>query len=350
MSVEPSPSQSTSEDQRPTRVRRYSLFPIRDQASWEAYKRQEAALWSSNEINFEEDRKDYDSLSPGLKQMVDVILSFFLPGDGMVNNNLVHRFLRECENMEEMMFFSFQLADECIHAETYSLAAYTFYDDEKIDRLMEEAEASPYTRAKMDFIEKWTDSTRSRAERFFAFSCVEGIFFPSGFLPIFNLRRRGLFKALAFANRLIMGDEGMHRNYSGLKCQRHGGVSREVAIEISMEAYNIERDFVEFELFKVITASGEELPDYTLHDAIEFLKVVVDSNMHCNGQKPLFDVVNPLTWADDLSITEKENFFEIKGGNYTRTSVTDAINWLKRSGRVKGNLSDALHNPLGVDF
>ena len=54
---------------------RYSFFPIKDEESFEYYKKQESMIWSANEMDFIRDKKDYDNLE---YQVHPLYLSFFL--------------------------------------------------------------------------------------------------------------------------------------------------------------------------------------------------------------------------------------------------------------------------------
>src|SRR5680860_90108 len=84
---------------------RYSLFPIQDDTMYKAFKIQEAALWSSNEMDFSRDKKDYQELSVGLKRIIDYVNAFFSATDGVIIENILNRFLLEASTLEEKCFY-----------------------------------------------------------------------------------------------------------------------------------------------------------------------------------------------------------------------------------------------------
>lgn len=327
---------------------RYSLFPIVDKKAYEFFKIQECAIWSSNEIDFRDDKSDYNSLSPKRQRILDKVLSFFLPGDGMVNKNIILNFLKECESAEEVSAFVAQMYIEVVHAETYGMMFYTLYDDKKIKKLQQEADESPYMKAKFDFMEKWIYCDRPITERLLAFACVEGIFFSVLFAIIFWFRKMGLMKTVVFANALIAADESLHRNYGGHLHQKRGGLKVDRALEIVNEVFEIESKFIEY-LLSDTEGEEEELEDLSVDGLKEYLKVVTDSLLHCAGYDTIYNVENPLKWLDEIALIQKNNFFEVKGANYTRMSVSDALNYNKRAGREEGN-ENAFVNPDLVDF
>ena len=72
-------------------VDRATLFPIKDPEAYRFGKLQENRFWSSAELLFTQDRVDYQSLSLKQAHLIDTVIAFFLPGDGLINNNLIHR-------------------------------------------------------------------------------------------------------------------------------------------------------------------------------------------------------------------------------------------------------------------
>ena len=334
---------------------RYSLFPIKDEESYKAFKMQECAMWSVNEIKFVEDIPDYQSLTKRQKRPLDIALAFFLPGDGLVNKNIVLNFMNETRSQEEFAAYAAQLYIETIHAETYGLIVNTLYTEEKIAEMAKMCENSKYMKAKFDFIEKWIHNDRPFVEKLLAFACVEGISFSVLFAVIFWYRKMGKMKALIFANALIAADESMHRNYACYLIMKYGGISEERANEIIGELYGIEVEFIEWMIDELEEEDGkednkeDELGDLTSDNLKEFLKLVTDSLRHRINLPTLFNAKNNMKWLDDIALIQKENFFEIKGANYTRTSVSDAVNWKLRCGKVKTN-EKVFTDPSSVDF
>ena len=87
---------------------------------------------------------------------------------------------------EARAFYSFQLAIENIHSETYGLLLDTYIKDSvKKRHLMKAIHNVPTVGRKAQWALKWIGSTTCFAERLVAFACVEGIFFSGSFCAIF---------------------------------------------------------------------------------------------------------------------------------------------------------------------
>jgi hypothetical protein len=191
---------------------RYSFFPIKDEEAFAFYKRQEAAVWSANEMNFTKDIKDYSRLDPKLKRLVDMILGFFAPGDGLISQNIVFRFLLECETFEEQAMFITQLFIELVHAETYGMTIISFHPrEEDQKRIFDMCESLPCVKAKADWMNKYMYADIPKSMRYLAFSACEGIFFSVLFSIIFWFRSKGVLQNFIFSNEQISKDEGLHR-------------------------------------------------------------------------------------------------------------------------------------------
>ena len=65
-------------------------------------------------------------LSLDERYFVSHVLAFFAASDGIVNENLVERFMKEVQVPEARCFYGFQIAMENNHSEMYSLLIDTF--------------------------------------------------------------------------------------------------------------------------------------------------------------------------------------------------------------------------------
>ena len=160
---------------------RFVIFPIKHDDIWAAYKEQEASIWTAEEIDLQEDPKDWEKLSGDERYFIESILAFFAASDGIVNENLAVNFLNEVQYPEAKFFYGFQVMMENIHSETYSLLIDTLIKDEvRKDELFNALDHMPSVRKKADWALKWIESD-SFVERLVAFSIVEGIFFSGSF-------------------------------------------------------------------------------------------------------------------------------------------------------------------------
>ena len=57
------------------------------------YKKSEANFWTTEELDLSKDLKDFNGLNENERYFIENILAFFAASDGIVNENLVERFL-----------------------------------------------------------------------------------------------------------------------------------------------------------------------------------------------------------------------------------------------------------------
>merc|ERR1712107_700625 len=101
--------------------RRFVMFPIQYPEFWEMYKKHEASFWTAEEIDLSADNTDWEKLTDSERHFVKHVLAFFAASDGIVLENLAGRFSTDIQIPEARAFYSFQMAMENIHSETYSL-------------------------------------------------------------------------------------------------------------------------------------------------------------------------------------------------------------------------------------
>lgn len=334
-------------------ARKFSLHPISDVESYKFFCEQENIHWSHLELNFIEDKNCYNSLPENIKNLVDYVLAFFLPGDGLISN-IVMIFMLECSSFEEQAMFISQQHIELIHAETYALIAETFIpSDEKILDLVENAEAKPCVHRKLKFMEKWMLSDKPRWCRLLAAACAEGIFFCVLFAVIFWLRSKNLLKNFVAANELISRDESLHRDFDLMLYLRevekileplkgtdeYFNVKNEIrneSLKIIKEALEVEDEFSDEIL-------SQEVEDLNREDLKIYSRIVVDNFLTTINMDPIFNMKNPFTWMDDITLQQKGNFYEVRIGAYKKTSSQDAMNINKRAGR------EEVENPFDGD-
>jgi ribonucleotide reductase beta subunit family protein with ferritin-like domain len=84
---------------------RFVLFPIKYENIWRMYKKAEASMWFTEEIDLQSDMKDWQfNLTNDEKGFIKHILAFFAASDGIVNENLAVRFMKEVQ-IPEVCFF-----------------------------------------------------------------------------------------------------------------------------------------------------------------------------------------------------------------------------------------------------
>jgi len=111
---------------------RYVIFPIQYPKIWKMYKDAMSTFWTAEEILLNKDRDDWENkLDDNARHFIKNILAFFAGSDGIVMENLAERFMNDIQIPEARAFYSYQIYNEQIHSETYSLLIDTYIKDEK---------------------------------------------------------------------------------------------------------------------------------------------------------------------------------------------------------------------------
>merc|ERR1712242_494283 len=215
---EPEKKEKTEEPLLKENPRRFVILPIQYGDIWQMYKKAEASFWTAEEVDLSKDLKDWETLKEDERYFVSHVLAFFAASDGIVNENLVERFMKEVQVPEARCFYGFQIAIENIHSEMYSLLIDTFVKEPaERERLFNAIETVPAVERKAEWALRWINADNATyAERVVAFASVEGIFFSGSFAAIFWMKKRGLMPGLTFSNELISRDEGLHTDFACL--------------------------------------------------------------------------------------------------------------------------------------
>jgi ribonucleoside-diphosphate reductase subunit M2 len=247
------------------------------------------------------------------------VLAFFASSDGIVNENLAERFMKDVAAPEARAFYAFQTAIETVHSEMYSLLIDTYVGDtaEKAT-LFGAIRDIPAVQRKAQWALRWAGSQASFAERLIAFAAVEGIMFSGSFCAIFWLKKRGLMPGLTFSNELISRDEGLHRDFA---CLLHGKLvdkcPEETARQIVMDAVEAERAFVCDALPVSLIGMNQELMG-------EYVEHVADHLMVTLGFAKIYNAKQPFPFMELISLQGKTNFFEKRVGEYAKAGVMGA--------------------------
>ncbi|MCZ8169128.1 ribonucleoside-diphosphate reductase beta chain [Flavobacterium fontis] len=296
---------------------RFVIFPIKHHDIWEWYKKQEACIWTAEEIDLHQDLNDWNNkLNDDERYFIKHILAFFAASDGIVNENLAENFVSEVQYPEAKFFYGFQLMMENIHSETYSLLIDTYVKDEaEKNQLFHAIEVFPAIKEKAEWALKWVQSPNFN-ERLIAFAAVEGIFFSGSFCSIYWLKKRGLMPGLTFSNELISRDEGMHCDFAVHLHNHHlvNKVSKERITEILTDALDIERKFITESLPVSLIGMNSKL-------MTQYLEFVTDRLLVELGCNKVFNVTNPFDFMDMISLQGKTNFFEKRVSEYQKAGV-----------------------------
>jgi ribonucleoside-diphosphate reductase beta chain len=296
---------------------RFVIFPIEHPDLWDLYKKQQACIWTAEEIDLSQDLNDWRNvLNEDEKYFVKNILAFFAASDGIVNENLAENFVKEVQYSEAKFFYGFQIMMENIHSETYSLLIDTYIQEqEEKNMLFKAIDTIPAVKKKAEWALKWIDSPHFQ-ERLIAFAAVEGIFFSGSFCSIFWLKKRGLMPGLSFSNELISRDEGMHCDFAVHLHNNHiiNKVSPDRIKEILTSALEIEKEFITESLPVRLIGMNSEL-------MIQYLEFVTDRllvDLECSR---VYNSENPFDFMANIALQGKANFFEKRVSEYQKAGI-----------------------------
>lgn len=288
------------------------------------YKKAVSCYWTVSEVDMNRDKGQWDKLTADEKYFISYVLAFFAASDGIVNENLCHRFMKDTNIEEAECFYSFQIKMENIHSEMYSLLIFTYISDpEEQKRLFNAMVGIPCVRKKASWAMRWTSSDATFAERLVAFATVEGVFFSGSFAAIFWLKRRGIMPGLTFSNELISRDEGLHCDFACALFRHIDNKPTEQCVhEIVKDAVSIETEFLTEALPVDLIGMNNALMK-------QYIECVADRLLVELGYSKIYNQENPFEFMDYISLSGKTNFFEKRVGEYQKCGVMNDPEQLK---------------------
>lgn len=327
-----------------TRKERPSIIPIDPEFSkqWKMYKKALSNLWTVEEVDLEDDTKQWSKLDRNVQEFIENIFGFFSGADGIVNDNLAQNFMNQIDIPEIKAFYGFQIAMETIHNEMYGvLIDRLITDKDRKEKLLDAVNEMPNISKLYDWCKRWIHRTSEQeleenpkldpsnsedkeraiiwvfAKRIVAFACVEGIMFSGPFCAIFWLKEMGILPGLTFSNELISKDEGMHTEFA---CEMYSSLvvnkpPAEQVLEIVREAVEFEQEFICSCLDRLVGINKTNMSQY-----IEFVadKVLMMMGYSRHWYTPLPPA---LKFMEKISFGGMTNFFEKKVGEYALGGV-----------------------------
>ena len=310
-----------------------AMFPINFPQIWELYKKQQAAFWTAEEIDFSKDYNDFQKLLSDEQYFIKMVLAFFSQVDTIVNINLEDRFTNDVKSREAIVTYQYQIMTENIHSETYALQIDNIIRDpiEK-DKLFNAIKEYPCIAKKADWAIKWIESKDTFAIRLLAFAIVEGVFFSGAFCSIYWLKKRNLMPGLCNSNELIARDESMHCSFAVLLYSMlKNKLNEETVHAIFSEAVDIEINFICESLPCALIGMNSKL-------MTEYIKYVADRLLADLGYNKIWNSMNPFDFMESISVEAKTNFFESRPTQYQNASINN-----------KTKISDLNFDTLGIN-
>jgi ribonucleotide reductase beta subunit family protein with ferritin-like domain len=304
---------------------RFVIFPIKYHDLWAKYKQHQAVHWTPEEIDLSKDMKDWEKLNDNERHFIKHILGFFAGSDGIVMENLVTRFAREVTVPEAKFFYAEQNIIEAIHSETYSLLIDTYITDkEEKTKILSAIQTIPAVKKKADWALSWIeDQEADFAQRLVAFAAVEGIFFSGAFCAIFWLKQRGILPGLTLSNEFIARDEGIHVEFATLLYSKIvNRIPKETVVKILREAVKIEKHFITKALPCELIGMNAKLMG-------QYIEFVADRLSLQLGYPKIYRATNPFPFMENMSLENKDNFFEKRVSTYAKATVGKNIEEMK---------------------
>ena len=310
-------------------------------------------------MEFSRDKYDYDAFPEDLKQIVDSNFAFFSFADGRVIENIVFRLMLMNNTVEQRLFYGVQIFIEQVHSEFYSKTIEAVIPDpDKRDRLFKALDDMPIMKRKDDWMTSYMQVDMGPGYVILPYTCVEGIFFQAGFVFILWFKVIGKMDNVVFGNIQVRKDEALHRNFGIYK---YGQLSDEEkpteahAYRIITEAVELEIEYTDYVTPKIIEyrANPEsEFPDATLDpaDVKEYIRLTADHLLISLGYEAKWhvDPKDLPPWLYEIAMETKNNFYEIRGGNYSKFSTKDL--YMGHTIDDVVTTDNAYVNPEAVDF
>ena len=312
--------------------KRLVLKPIRHPNLWNIFKEHQAVLWTTEEIDWEHDKKDWETLDKSAQDFLLHIIAFFASSDMLVIDNLMDQFMSEVTVAECKTFYTLQAYIETIHSETYATALEKFAPPHQKEHLFNAIDKESTIRAKGNYALKYMEKSRPFEQRLWAFAIFEGVLFAASFASLYWLRTKNKCKGLTFSNELIQRDESLHAKFAiEMLNMLETPLEEKITVEILKEAVQLEEAFIRKALPENLTGlATDHVVEYVQYCAERLL-----SMLKGNYKKP-WNATQTLPFMEMISIDSKTNFFEARVAEYTKSGT--------------GQTSDDIRFALDADF
>lgn len=316
---------------------RFNLHRDRDPEAWRYYLQQRNQTWDPEETVLSEDKNEFNSLNPRYKLLVEDLVAFFAPGDGLVCEQ-VDNLKLETTDFSQRAFLGEQYTIEVVHARAYQDIIFTFFEGKDRIRILNSVDTLPCVTDKAEFVLKYMDNKDLPLSlRYVAAAVSEGVFFVSLFAIIFYIKEKKLLNRFCFINEQVAKDEKLHRDFDIMMANRGmkaGEFTLEQAKEIVAEGIRIERQHIRYILRESIDSpETDAIGGMTIENMDRYIATLGDQIMTLMGFQRCFtrnesieeDSDLPVEfsppWMAGLSMSRKTNFYEGVVGNYTMFSA-----------------------------
>ncbi len=292
-------------------------------------------FWIPEEINLNQDIKDYRNLNPDEKTAYDKILSFLIFLDSLQTANLPN--LSEFITANEVnLCLTIQAYQEAVHSQSYGYILDTICSPEERSEILYHWKDDPFLLERNKFIgDKYNDFYYDRTKANLAKTLVanyilEGIYFYSGFMFFYALGRNGKMPGTVQEIRYINRDENTHL-----------WLFRSIILDLKKEEPELfTEENLEYYRQMIIQGVEEEIKwaDYVLGDRISglsktnvdaYLKYLGNLRSKGLGLGTIFEGFESepesMAWVAEYSDPNaiKTDFFEAKVSAYAKSTVIE---------------------------
>ena len=303
-----------------TLTNRVSLFPILFNDIWELYKKHFKCFWAPDEIDLSSDINDYNNkLNDNERYYINNVLAFFGISDFIVNKNEKKNSI-EIQCMEYNIYVDDKIARENVHSESYAILLETYVKDiNLLNNLKNAVSTIPCIADKINWFDTFIDNGTWQ-QRMVASAITEGIFFSGSFCAIYWLKKRGLMSGLCQYNELISRDEGLHRD-GNIYIYKHY-VANKLPVN---EVIDMIKSAVDIEIKFCIESLPVDLIGMNNQLMSQYIKFVADHLSLNLIDTTIYNVKNPFSWMNLISIETKTDFFSKRVNNYAKQSANEQL-------------------------
>jgi ribonucleoside-diphosphate reductase beta chain len=303
--------------------KRFGLYPIEDWASFIRYKKLEASFWSASEVEFHDDRNDFNDFTHDEQWPLLMSFGFFAVGDGSITSMVAYIMIVIADSFEKQMFYVAQLHSEAVHGETYGTMIFTLISDpRKRDEIFNAVDNVKSIKAMNEFIEHSFTYPESQKQLYVSLAATEYLMFTPLFCIIFWYRtyKKGKIPQIIFSNEQIAKDEAAHgengcANYRTLS-DKYTDDEIHLHINKVVELVSAFADEV-FADIKLVELNAENVKRY--------IRFVADDLFDRLDHSKYYHVKNPFVWMNFTDLVPKTNFYEGTVGEYKRFNLQKSI-------------------------
>lgn len=290
-------------------------------------------FWIPEEINMNQDVKDYRELSPAERTAYDKILSFLIFLDSIQSANLPN--ISEYITANEVnLCLNIQSFQECVHSQSYSYMLDTICNPtERMDILYQWKDDEHLLRRNTfignlynEFQEKRNLHTFLRV--LIANYILEGIYFYSGFMFFYNLGRNGKMPGSVQEIRYINRDENTHLwLFRNTILELRKEEPELFTPENNQMIEEMIREGVRQEIAWGEYVIGDKIPGLTKDMIADYIKYLGNQRATSLGYSILYPGLEQepesMKWVSQYSNANmvKTDFFEAKSTAYAKSSA-----------------------------